>query len=131
VIVPLLQTGGRDARAEVSGKYPSRLVVGEDFVMPVAVDNTSGAVIRPLCIAAQADPGGSVEPISATFQGLDTVPFRAGRACAGELSGQEVVSVRVTLRPQRAGLVRLSLVAAQGGVTIGPELRGTVEVVAA
>jgi hypothetical protein len=129
-VVPLLTTGGRDPRAEVSGRYPSTMRVGQAYALPVALDNTSGSVINPVCIIARSTPAGAVTPTDADFQGLETVPFVDGRACGGSLSGQEVINVRVTFAPVRAGTVRLTLVAAEGTREIGPALSGNVDVAA-
>lgn len=127
-VVPLLTTGGRDPRAEVSGRYPETLTVGREQDLAVAVDNTSGSVITPLCVELRSVPAGAVVATAAVFQGLETVPFAGARACGGSLSGQEVINVRLTLAARQAGRVRLSLVATQGARVIGPELHGTVEV---
>ncbi|HEY6379003.1 MAG TPA: hypothetical protein VI316_07465 [Candidatus Dormibacteraeota bacterium] len=128
-VVPLLTTGGRDPHAEISGRYPSSMPVGQDYILPVALDNTSGAVISPVCVILHSDPAGAVGATQAQFQGLETVPFAGGRACGGSLSGQEVISVRVTLRPSMVGSARVSLIAGQGAREIGPALTGTVEIV--
>lgn len=130
-VVPLLTTGGHDPRAEVVARYPASLTVGTDYLLAMAVDNTSSALIAPLCLVATSDPTGTVVPITANFQGLETVPFVSGRACGGELSGQEVINVVVRLSPRRAGDVHVTLVAAQGSRSIGPVLSGTVHVASA
>lgn len=129
-VAPLLTTGGHDPRAEISGRYPSTLRLGQDYVLPLALDNTSGAVIHPVCVIARTAPNGAVTATTAEFQGLETVAFTGGRACAGSLSGQEVINVRVTLRPLLRGEVRVSLLAGQGAQEIGPAFTGNLEVVA-
>lgn len=127
-VVPLLTTGGRNPRAEISGRYPVTVQVGQDYLLPVALDNTSGSVINPVCVIAHTDPAGLLTAVEANFQGLETVPFVGGRACGGALSGQEVISVKVTLRPLAAGTAHVSLVAGQGAKEIGPALSGSVGV---
>ena len=127
-VVPLLTTGGRNPSAEISGRYPATMQVGQDYLLPVALDNTSGAVINPVCVIAHSDPAGLLTAVDASFQGLETVPFVGGRACGGALSGQEVITVKVTLRPLAVGTAHVSLVAGQGAREIGPALSGSVGV---
>ena len=129
-VVPLLTTGGRNARAEVSGKFPSSITLGEEYPLAVAVDNTSVAVISPICLVATSDPPGRVQPVSAAFQGLETVDFHNGRACGGSLSGEEVINVVVRFRPATTGGATLTLTAGQGATAIGPTLHGRVTVTA-
>jgi hypothetical protein len=62
------------------------------------------------------------------FQGLDTVVFRDGLACGGELSGQQTISAKLTFVPAQAGTVHLRLVAAQGSKEIGPAVFRSVEI---
>jgi hypothetical protein len=124
VVYPLLQTGGTDVHAEVTGAIPDHATVGQPLQVPVALDNTSGAVISPLCVAAQFD--GPVDAREVRFAGLDTVPFHNGRACGGKLSGQETVSAVVVFAPSQAGTLHVSLSVAQGDRIIGPALNGTV-----
>jgi hypothetical protein len=124
-IVPLLTSGGR-VRAEVAGSVPSDAVAGRPMYLDLAVDNTSGSIIHRVCIAATFDRPVSVQQV--TFQGLDTVPFRDGRACGGALTGQETASLRIVLVPQVAGTLHLSLVAGEGDQDIGPVVHRTVTV---
>lgn len=126
VIVPLLRTGGSDVHAEVTGRIPDHASVGQPLQMPVAVDNTSGAVISPLCISATFDM--PVDAREVRFQGLDVVPFRNGRACGGRLSGEETVSAVVVIVPSQTGTLHVRLAAAQGERIIGPDLVGDVAV---
>lgn len=128
-VVPLLVSGGHNPRAELSGQFPDRISLGERFVLPLALDNTSSSIIAPVCIEARLDPASGTRATEAIFQGLETVAFRDGRACGGSLSGGEVINVRLVLAPLRTGLVRLSLTPAQGTSAIGPALRGSLEVV--
>lgn len=127
-VVPLLTTGGRNPTAEVAVRIPSQMRVADTVILPLAIDNTSGSIIQPLCLIARSEPPGTVTPTQAEFQGLETIRFVDGRACGGELSGQETISVRLTLAPRRAGFAQLTLAAAQGATEIGPEVHGTVEV---
>jgi hypothetical protein len=124
-IVPLFTAGGR-VRAEIAGSVPGDATVGRQMFLDLAVDNTSGSIIHPVCIAASFDAPVTVQ--SVVFQGLDSVPFRDGRACGGELTGQETASVRMVLVPHAAGTLHVTLVAAQGAELIGPALHRTVQV---
>jgi hypothetical protein len=126
-LVPLLSQNGT-LRAEVAGAMPSSAVVGHSATADLGIDNTGDKIIKQLCIAASFDL--PVEVTSVTFQGLDTVPFRDGRACGGELTGQETASVRFVFVPKQAGTLHALFVAAQGGTDIGPAITRSVEVTA-
>jgi hypothetical protein len=126
-LLPLLTQNGI-LRAEVAGALPSTAVVGQPATADLGIDNTGDKIVKPLCIAASFDL--SVDVTSVTFQGLDTVPFRDGRACGGELTGQETASVRFVFVPKQAGTLHALFVAAQGGKDIGPAITRSVEVTA-
>jgi hypothetical protein len=128
-VVPLITTGG-EVRAEVSGQLPRQAVVGEPVDQPLALDNTSGGVIRRTCLLVRLQPAGIVAVPEVRFQGLDTVPVVDGHACGGQLSGGEVISLRARLVPLRPGTVRVSLGAGDNGRPIGPPLIRTLTVVA-
>jgi hypothetical protein len=128
-IVPLLTTGGTP-RAEVSGQLPHQLTAGEALEQPLALDNTSGGVIKHTCLLVGLDPAGILAVTAVRFQGLDTEPVSGGMACGGQLSGQEVISLRARLVALRPGTVRVRLVAGEDGRPIGPPLSRTVTVVA-
>jgi hypothetical protein len=128
-IVPLLTTGGQP-RAEISGQLPERLTVGEVAEQPLALDNTSGGVIKRTCLLIGLEPAGVVDLPEVRFQGLDTLRVTGGQACGGQLSGQEVISLRARLVALRPGMVRVRLVAGDGGRPIGPALSRTLTVVA-
>jgi len=127
-ILPLITSTGGRVRAEVAGSVPSDAVAGQPMFLDLAIDNTSGSIIHPLCLAISFDAPVTVR--SVVFQGLDSVPFRDGRACGGDLSGQETVSLRAVLVPHRAGTLHLRLVAAQGSQSIGPVVERDVAVAA-
>lgn len=125
VVAPLLLTARRGhPTAEVAGRLPDRARLDRPLDVVVAVDNTGTTVIHPLCLEVVAE--GAVELGTARFQGLDTVPFHQGRACGGELSGQETVSVVLVVVPRAPGPLRLSIAPAEDGTVIGAPLRGTV-----
>jgi hypothetical protein len=124
-LVPLLTQNGI-LRAEVAGALPSSAVVGRPATADLGIDNVGDRIIKQLCVAASFDL--PVDVTSVTFQGLDTVPFRDGRACGGQLSGQETVSVRLTFVPKQAGTLHALFVAAQGAKDIGPAITRSVEV---
>jgi len=127
-VVPLITTGGA-VRAEVSGQVPSQAVVGEPVEQPLALDNTSGGVIRRACLLIGLEPAGIVEVPDVRFQGLDTEPVAGGRACGGQLSGQEVISLRTRLVPLRPGTGRITFTAGDEGRPVGPALTRTLTVV--
>lgn len=127
-VLPLITSTGGKVRAEVAGSVPSDGVAGQQAFLDLAIDNTSGSIIHPLCLAMSFDAPVTVRQV--VFQGLDSVPFENGRACGGDLSGQETVSLRVVLVPQRAGTLHLRLVAAQGSQEIGPVVARTMDVAA-
>jgi hypothetical protein len=105
-------------RAEIAGMQSSTGVVGQVTTIDLGIDNVGDTLIQPICVSALFDLPVQVQ--SVTFQGLDTVPFRDGRACGGALSGQETISVTMTLLPQQAGTVHVRLVASKGAKEIGP-----------
>jgi hypothetical protein len=128
-VLPLLTTGG-EPRAEISGQIPERLTVGENVEQPLALDNTSGGVIKRTCLLVRLDPEGVVDLPEVRFQGLDTQRITGGQACGGQLSGQEVISLRARLVALRPGTVRIRLTAGDAGRPIGPALSRTLTVVA-
>jgi hypothetical protein len=113
-------------RAEIAGMQSSTGVVGQATTIDLGVDNVGDKLISPICVGALFDLPVQVQKV--TFQGLDTVAFRDGRACGGALSGQETISVQMTLLPQQAGTVHLRLVASKGSTEIGPAVVRTLEV---
>jgi hypothetical protein len=129
-IIPLITTGGA-VRAEVSGQLPATLTAGEAIEQPLALDNTSGGVIKRTCLLVELDPAGVVDIPEVRFQGLDVVKVTGGQACGGQLSGQEVISLRARLVALRPGAVHVRLVAGDAGRPIGPPLSRTVTVAGA
>jgi len=101
-------------------------VVGQVTTIDLGIDNVGDTLINPICLSALFDM--PVDVKSVTFQGLDTVAFKDGRACGGALSGQETISVQLTLVPQQAGTIHLRLVASKGDKEIGPAVERTLEV---
>ena len=128
-VIPLITTGGA-VRAEVAGQLPQQLTAGVGIEQPLALDNTSTGVIKRTCLLVELDPPGVLAVPEVRFQGLDTEPVSGGRACGGQLSGQEVISLRTRLVALRPGTVRVRLTAGDGGRPIGPSLSRTVTVVA-
>jgi hypothetical protein len=126
-ILPLFMLKGT-VRAEIAGMQSSSGVAGQSATVDLGIDNVGDRSISPLCLAATFDAPVAVQQV--VFQGLDTVPFKDGRACGGELSGQQTISVKLTFVPQQAGTVHLRLVAAQGDREIGPAVMRSVEVTA-
>jgi hypothetical protein len=124
-IVPLI-TQGSKVRAEVAGSVPSDGVAGQPSVLTLGIDNTGDGLIRPVCITMSFDLPVTVRQV--TVQGLDTVPFKDGRACGGSLIGQETTSLRVVLLPEKAGTLHVRLVASQGSREIGPAVMRTMQV---
>jgi hypothetical protein len=127
-VVPLLTTGGA-VRAEIAGQIHDRVVMGQGVEQLLALDNTGSGVIRRVCLLVRLDPAGVVEVPRVVFQGLETVPVTGGQACGGELSGQEVISLRTQIVPLRPGTVKVTFLAGDRGRPIGPPRRQTVTVV--
>jgi hypothetical protein len=113
-------------RAEIAGMQSSTGVVGKATTIDLGIDNVGDTLISPICLSAPFDLQVQVQTV--TFQGLDTVPFKDGRACGGALSGQETISVQMTLVPQQAGTVHVRLVASKNDKEIGPAVERTMEV---
>ncbi len=124
-ILPLFLLKG-DIRAEIAGMQSSTAVAGQAATLDLGIDNVGDRLISPICLVATFDAPVDVRTV--VFQGLDTVPFRDGRACGGALSGGEVISAKLTFVPHSAGTVRVRLVAAQGSREIGPVVTRDIEV---
>jgi len=116
-LLPLFLLSSTD-RAEIAGVESASGVVGRPTTLAMGVDNTGDTVISPICVSALFD--GPVQVQQVSFQGLDTVPFKDGRACGGALSGQETISVEMVVVPQAPGTVHVRLVATKGTKEIGP-----------
>jgi hypothetical protein len=129
-VVPLLRSGGATPTAEVNGTLPRTLTLGGQASVSLALDNTSDAIIKKACIRFATDPAGTVTPVSASFSGLETVPFTSGLVCGGSLSGNEVISVRLLLQGSQTGSARVTLVASNGSIDIGPQHTAIIGVVA-
>lgn len=128
-IIPLVTTGG-SAHAEIDGELPHQITAGVSFEQPLALDNTSGGVIKHACLLVGVDPAGILALTAVRFQGLDTEPVSGGAACGGQLSGDETISLRARLVALRPGTVHLRLAAGESGRAIGPPLSRTITVVA-
>jgi len=127
IVLPLFHFGATGpATAEMSGIIPDRAAVSRTIDIEVAIDNTGIASIRPVCVVAGFDAPVLVEHV--TFQGLDRVPFRDGRACGGRLNRDETISVRLAVTPQTLGTVQVTVAPAEGSRTIGRDIHGTIEV---
>jgi hypothetical protein len=124
-VLPLFLLSSTE-RAEIAGMQSSTGVVGQVTTIDLGVDNVGDTLIKPICVGALFDMPVQVQKV--TFQGLDTVPFTDGRACGGALSGQETISVVMTLLPQQAGTVHVRLVASKGSKEIGPAVVRTLDV---
>ena len=116
-ILPMFLLRGGE-RAEIAGMQSSSGVVGQTTAIDLGIDNTGDTVISPICLSALFDLPVDVKSVS--FQGLDTVPFKDGRACGGALSGQETISVVMTVIPRQAGTVHVRMVATKNAKEIGP-----------
>ena len=122
---PLL-FGGNLVRAEVTGVIPGHASAGQILAIELSLDNTGDVGLQPLCVVATVD--GGAEPRNVRFQGIDTEPFQAGRACGGRLNAQETISLTVTVATPVPGVAHLSFAAARGAGVVGPALSGTVTV---
>ena len=124
-VLPLFLLGTTD-RAEIAGMQSSTGVVGQVTTIDLGVDNVGDTLISPICVGVLFDMPVQVQKV--TFQGLDSVPLRDGRACGGALSGQETISVVITLVPQQAGTAHVRLVATKGSKELGPAVVRTLDV---
>jgi hypothetical protein len=125
VVAPLFSFGGAPM-AEIAGSIPSSARSDVALEIDVGLDNVGTSIIDPVCLEASIT--GPLAADHALFQGLDNVPFRAGRACGGSLNGQETISVRVFLRPTGEGRATLSLVPTRDATAVGSALSGTVDI---
>jgi hypothetical protein len=124
-ILPLFLLKSTD-RAEIAGMQSSTGVLGRATTIDLGIDNVGDTLISPICLSVLFDLPVQVQKV--VFQGLDTVQLTDGRACGGALSGQETISVQMTLVPQQAGTVHVRLVASKGAREIGPAVVRTLEV---
>ena len=124
VVVPLF-AGGGSPRAELGGFLPTTVAAGQRVRVDIALDNVGDSVIYPVCVALS---GRGARLLSANFQGLDQVSADANRACGGQLTGQETISVTLVFTVAGHGSMQLRLVPEQGSTAIGPVLTGTITV---
>lgn len=129
-VVPLITGGGGTPAAEVNPILPHNVVLGQQATVPVALDNTGEPIIPSVCIRVTVDPAGTVDFVSASFAGLETVPFTGDHVCGGSLSGGEVISVRVLMQGARTGSARVTMVPSDGKRDIGPARSAIVGVTA-
>jgi len=127
-VAPLFTLNKGQLRAEIAGMESSSGVVGHAATVDLGIDNVNDRVISPVCLAASFD--GPVDVGVVVFQGLDRVQFHDGRACGGDLSGGQTISVTLTFVPHRAGTLHLRLVAAEGSREIGPAVQRDIDVAA-
>jgi hypothetical protein len=124
-ILPLFITRGQ-LRAEIAGMQSSTAVRDRATTIDLGIDNVGDRLISPLCLMATFDA--PVDVRNVVFQGLDTLPFRDGRACGGALSGGEEISAKLTFVPHATGTIKVRLVAAEGDREIGPVVTRDIEV---
>jgi hypothetical protein len=124
-ILPLFMLKGT-LRAEIAGMQSSTGVLEQPTTIDLGIDNVGDRAISPVCLSATFDAPVDVQQV--VFQGLDRVPFRDGRACGGQLSGQQTISATMTFVPHQAGTMHVFLVASQADKEIGPVVSRTVEV---
>lgn len=124
-IAPLFLLHGGE-RAEIAGMQSSTGVVGQVTTIDLGIDNVGDSVISPICVSALFDAPVDVQSVD--FQGLDHVPFKDGRACGGALSGQETISVTMTVVPRQAGTVHVRLVASKNDKELGPAVERELDV---
>ena len=125
-VLPLFLLNQGTQRAEIAGMQSSSGVAGQVTTIDLGIDNVGDTLINPICLSALFDLPVQVQKV--TFQGLDTVAFKDGRACGGALSGSETISVRLILVPQRAGTIHMRLVASKGDREVGPAVERILEV---
>jgi hypothetical protein len=123
VIAPLFNSGGPPV-AEIDGNLPASLQSGANRVLDLDIDNTGFSVINPICVGIKASSGVVVK--SVTFQGLDTVAAGPGPVCGGQLTGQESISISVTLDLRSVTSVQMTLTPQQGSKPVGNSLQGVI-----
>lgn len=123
VIAPLFDNSG-PAVAEIDGNLPASLQSGANRVLDLDIDNTGLSVINPICVGVKTSAGVVVK--SVTFQGLDTVAAGSGPVCGGELTGQELISISITLDLRSVTAAQLTLTPQQGNKPVGQPLQGVI-----
>jgi hypothetical protein len=123
IVAPLFNNGG-PAIAELDGSLPATVHAGASNVLDLDIDNTGFSVISPMCVGIKASPGVIVK--SVTFQGLDTVPATSGPVCGGDLTGQESISISITLDLRSVTSAQLTLTPQQGNTPVGKPLQGVI-----
>jgi hypothetical protein len=123
IIAPLFNNSG-PAVAEIDGTLPASLQSGASRVLDLDIDNTGFSVINPICVGIKTSPGVVVK--SVTFQGLDTVAAGSGPVCGGELTGQESISISITLDLRSVTSAQLTLTPQQGKTPVGNSLQGVI-----
>jgi hypothetical protein len=124
VVLPLFSGGGAP-QAEVSGFLPGSAVAGRQVRADIAVDNVGDSIISPVCVAMSGD---GARLVSVNFQGLDQIGASGNRACGGQLTAQETISITIVFILDRRGTTDVQVVPQQGGTVIGPGLSTTVTV---
>jgi len=123
IIAPLFNNSGPPV-AEIDGNLPASLQSGAARVLDLDIDNTGFSVINPICVGVKTSPGVVVK--SVTFQGLDTVAAGSGPVCGGELTGQESISISITLDLSSVNSAQLTLTPQQGSIPVGQSLQGVI-----
>jgi hypothetical protein len=123
VITPLFNSGG-PAVAEIDGNLPASVQRSANVILDLDIDNTGFSIINPICVGIKTSPGVVVK--SVTFQGLDTVAARSGPVCGGELTGQESISIGITLDLRSVTSAQLTLTPEQGNTPVGKSLQGVI-----
>lgn len=125
VIFPLVDNTGPVA-AEVGGVIAGHGSVGRPLTLQLSVISTGDQTIAPLCLEASFSK--PVDFVSVTFQGIETIPARAGTSCGGELATQETASVALQLIPRAAGTIAVSIRPTERTKAIGVPLTGTLDI---
>ncbi len=126
VITPLFATSG-PPMAVLGGSLPATATAGKGVEIDVAIDNIGDPVINQVCVGALVQ--GNLTPKNVIFQNIDNVPFVDGRACGGQLSSQELISVQVFFTTGAPGPVQLVLSPMDGKQVIGAALAGSLSLV--
>ena len=123
VVAPLFNNSG-PAIAEMNGQLPTSLKGSPNNILDLDIDNTGFSIIKPLCVGVSASPGVVLK--SVTFQGLETIPFTGGKACGGELTGQESISIDIAVDLHSVSSATLRITPLQGDNAVGSALSGTI-----
>lgn len=126
LLVPAVSSGTQGGVA-MGGAMPQSAIKGVPLTLDLAVDNSYGSTLDPLCLSV--GPRRNFNATAATVQGIDKLTFHNNRACGEELVAGEDVSVTVTVVPQFTGTLPLTIgVVTPSGTEVGSPIAGNLHV---